>query len=571
MGCKAIQKMQIPQELAQLVACAAISEPYRQIGVMHTGSFAHWLGRRGISLQWQTIHHLWSVGVLHPIAVLEPALSAAVQIEGRFIPVPIDGEVVTYVDLGMDVAPDTSLQPSWQVPSRLANCVLWHPFQLWQFARLAKALEVCIALDASLTELDSYCRLVRLSLSSVQSHIIEDAQTDRIHAFLRVLGLLLLAEPLVHVIIDSRVRLTHLDETIEDYVSWCERQNGTDMLQTIGSSLNEVEQWHRDIAVQAQLDDPVEVFRPLLRLANRDKRSRLSGAALRAHELYDSAEVLRRYCEQYHGQRFLEEDDVRHGPHGQVVKQGLYGSKRTTDFNRRIFRRIAREFGVDPQARTTWFVEGDTEEAFIQRMAQHFHVDLLTAGLDIENLNGIGGLKSDRLQGFLARLQREEVFAFVSVDRDDRREPLRWLRQYAARDLLPAGFRVWEPDFEGANFSLDELAQVASGVAVQASIPLSLRAEDIRREMDERKLPAGKAIERLWSAAHFPGGKGPMWGQALANWAVQQPSPPSIADGAGDRPVVALLLHFLRNQHSDYPATLEMFEVTSSGALVPRA
>lgn len=563
--------MKIPQTLAELIARAAIGEPYRQIDVMHTWDFVSWLRARGIRLQWQTIHHLWSVGILHPIAVLGPAVSAIQEADGRFLQVDVGGEGPTYVDLGVEVTEDTPLRPSWRLAQGLERAVLWHPFQLWQFSRLADALEMNIALDVPLSGLEVYCRLAEMSVSSVQKRVMAHGQSDRIHNFLRVLGLQLLAEPLVHTTINSRVRtLPHLDESFEGYFAWIEQQDGAGMLEVAGLSLSEVEQWHRDIAIQAQIEDPVAVFRVLFRHANRDRRIRLEDAALRSHDLYDAAEVLRRYCEQYHGQHFLEEDDVRHGPRGPAVKQRLYGAARTADFDRRVFRRVAREFGMDPQARTTWFVEGNTEDAFIRRMAERLHLDLNSEGIELMNLGGVGGLGSDRLLGLLERLQREEVFAFVSVDRDNGGNHLRQLKSYAARNLLAAGFRMWEPDFEVANFTLDELAQVASGIATVEGVPLTVSAEDISRVMEERKLPAGEAIKRLWSSAWFFGGKGAVWGRALADWAADLPCPPDRADDVGERPIISLLLRLLRGQESHYPATVELMRVADDGELVAR-
>ena len=67
--------MRVDSKLVRLIANAAISEPFRQTGVLTTRDFVKFLDKRGISLRWSTIHHLWELGVLHPIAVLEPAIT----------------------------------------------------------------------------------------------------------------------------------------------------------------------------------------------------------------------------------------------------------------------------------------------------------------------------------------------------------------------------------------------------------------------------------------------------------------------------------------------------------------
>ena len=94
-----------------------------------------------------------------------------------------------------------------------------------------------------------------------------------------------------------------------------------------------------------------------------------------------------------------------------------------------------RRFGLDPQARLTWFVEGDTEVGFARRLAERQGTTLQHVGIDLLNFHGLGGLSSDRTRLLLEQPTNEEVFAYVTVDRDAQSgtEHLRQLRQYARR------------------------------------------------------------------------------------------------------------------------------------------
>jgi len=289
---------------------------------------------------------------------------------------------------------------------------------------------------------------------------------------------------------------------------------------------------------------------------------------LLAIDFYDTAEVLRRYLEQFCGRELLEEDDAIYGPQGPEVKRRFYGSPRTADFDRTVFRRIVRDFDLDPQARTTWFVEGDTEEAYIGRIAEHLHIDLDRAGVEIMNLRGLGGLASDRLTELLERFKREEVFPFISIDSDAQEEHLRCLRNYAKNGLLPIGFRVWCPDFEMCNFSLEELAKVANRMAADASFTTGITANEIEQEMNRGGQSARKAIEKLWAKHLFYPRMGAEWGKALADWASGNPCPTGYADSEGNRPINALLLRLLRGQLSSYWETVKHFTVDSDGDLV---
>lgn len=365
-----------------------------------------------------------------------------------------------------------------------------------------------------------------------------------------------------------RARWDH-DESFEGYDAWRRAEDGERLLDVAGLPLARVEHWHRDLAIRAELDDPLEAFRPLIRHASRDKRKRLKGAALRAESLYDAAAVLRHYAELYHGCTWIEEDDARHGPHGAVVKQGLYGAPRTGDFDRTVFRCLVRDYDLDPQARTTWFVEGETEMAFARHWARLRGLDLAKAGVEIMNVRGVGGITSDRLRDLLERFRREEAFAFISLDEDRGGEHLRLLRKYAADRLLIAGYRVWRPDFELANFTVEELADVANTLAVEAGAGVRLTADAIRDEMERSGKAAFEAIKAHWGRAAFYTGKGEGLGRALAEWAVDHPAPSEVVEEE-QRPIETLILFLLRGEWSDYPLTRERTLVDANGRVAER-
>src|SRR5690242_13992245 len=68
----------------------------------------------------------------------------------------------TFADLGQDVAAHAKLRRTGHtLPSFRAESLLWHPFQLWQFARLHRLMTLTIATDMTLAGSEDYCRLVR--------------------------------------------------------------------------------------------------------------------------------------------------------------------------------------------------------------------------------------------------------------------------------------------------------------------------------------------------------------------------------------------------------------------------
>lgn len=562
--------MQIGFELARSIAKAAITEPYRQVRVLTTRDFAKFLKDRGISLHWETIHLLWKLGVIHPIAILKPAITQDLD-RRRFRRLDLQFEVESFVDLGKEVSENLEWSlPIGRLPGNLADSLLWHPFQLWFFQQLARWLEVNIALEASLSP-ESYLKLTKKLVPDVPKRVTELANGEQHIAFLRVLSLLLQTEPVVHISIDNSVSTQpHLGESLDGYMVWREHFDGQAVLPRLGLTVEDVEHWHHSLAAAAHISDPINKFRILLRHASRRKLKSLEGTALLAVDLYDAAEVLRRYLEQFYERDLLEEDDVIYGPQGPDVKKRFYGSAKTADFRRSVFRRIVREFDLDPQARTTWFVEGDTEEAYIRHVAELLYIDLDRAGVEIMNLNGLGGLASDRLVELLERFTREEVFPFVSIDADNREEHLRCLRNYAKKELLPIGFKVWQPDFETSNFSFEELAEVANKIAAEDGYTTNITAEEIQKGVDRSGQSARKAIENLWAKQLFRHRMGADWGKALADWAANNPCPTDYADSEGNRPINALLLRLLRGQLSNYWETVKHFMVDRDGNLVER-
>jgi len=563
--------MQIEFALARSIAEAAITEPYRQVRVLTTRDFTKFLKDRGISLHWETIHYLWQLGILHPVAVLEPALAQELG-KGRFYSLDLQFEVGSFIDLGQDVSENLNWAlPIGRLPGNLADSLLWHPFQLWIFHQLARRLEVPIAIEASLSSSESYTKLTHKLVSQVPKMVIELANGDQHITFLKILSLLLQVEPIVHISIDNSVSTyPHLGESLDGYMAWREHFDGQAVLPSLGFTVEDVEHWHHSLATTAHITDPLNKFRILLRHANRRKLKSLEGTALLAVDLYDAAEVLRRYLEQFYGRDLLEEDDVIYGPQGPDVKKRFYGSAKTADFKRSVFRRIVREFDLDPQARTTWFVEGDTEEAYIRHVAELLYIDLDRAGVEIMNINGLGGLASDRLVELLERLTREEVFTFVSIDADNREEHLRCLRIYAKKELLPIGFKVWQPDFETSNFSFEELAKVANIIVADDGYTANITANEIQQEVDRSGQSARKVIEKLWAKQLFRHRMGTDWGKALANWASNNPCPADYADSEGNRPTNALLFRLLRGQLSNYWETLKHFTVDSDGNPIAR-
>ena len=553
--------MLIDSNLVEFIARQALTEPYRQTDVVDTQRFSAWLRDRDVNLQWTTLYHLASIGILHPIIILEnPYLDFS---QPRFTQVDLGYGVNTYVDLGVAEIREDQLEPRDKLstaPAELGRTMLWHPFQLWEAEQIARRLQLNIAPDASIHNAKSYNQLVNRQLGMVKESIAKFTNSEDHQEFLKILAVLLHSEPLVITFLTSKIRTNSipLDETLEGYFNWRDAINASTPLTLTNLTIDSLSEWHKKLGISGFLDDPLERWRTLTRFIPRQKRLNLKGKALKAEEFYYTAEVLRRYLEAYHDVSGLpEEDDIFHPQQGSALKQRLYGSHRTADFQRSVFRQVVRQYDLDPQARLRWFHEGDTEKGFIEQFAKRNFIDLTTAGIELINLRGLGGLDSDRTRTFLDISSSEEVFAFVSIDLDKLPKNRGILDTYEKQNLLPAGFQIYDPDFEEANFTLEELVDAANKFALKNGIACNLSLEDVQEYKQETGKAVGGVIEYFWQKARFYNGKGDKWGRFLADYAVDNETPNEIKDPQGKRSIISSFYKNLRAQTSNYKFSIE--------------
>lgn len=569
--------MQLTPDLADLVARAATNEPYRQIEALTTGQFSEWLEARDIALSWQELHHLWIVGVLRPVAVLRPALDLIPLERDRFVCVDCGYEVDGYADCGGAPVEGEDLFPSGDLPTDLRDAVLWHPLQLWSIVHiygLYSDYRTTWSWKDGPKEKRGTIKQYRAGLHSI---LTNRGANEREQEFVGILALLLQAEPLVHEQLDTRVSVhPYAGESFEGYFMWRDGQDGAALLAACGLTIEQVVSWRDTIAQAAHTCDPLDSIRAMLRHMRYEKREQLKGTALRATDLYSAAETLRRYLEAYHAVALLERSIILVEEHDITVwgtpyevrafNARHYGAPRMLDRDRRVLRRILRQYDLDPQSRMTWFAEGDTEVAFLRHYAAGLHADLTKIGVEVMDVEGVGGLDSRRLRLLLERFKREECFTFVSVDADNRGDHLRQLRVYRRDELLSLGWHLFVPNFEAANFTIEELVEAANGLAARSGYDASLTVNALQERMARMHEPVGKAIEHISSVA-----KGESWGEALSQWALDhEECPIALRDEQGNRPIKTLLLAARQGQTSSFHETVRRGMITEGGKRVPR-
>jgi len=154
----------------------------------------------------------------------------------------------------------------------------------------------------------------------------------------------------------------------------------------------------------------------------------------------------------------------------------------------------------------------------------------------------------------LAEDARDRVISFVMID-SDQEEAVRTLKRAASDRRMHGPFFLNQPDFELANFTVEELLRVALATR------LDVRFEDA--EVDEQvpsvlpKIASAKSGKEFFNLLRHVGidgvSKGEKWGEALMNYAIKHPVFPEKDPRAGkERGVIDAARTLIRAQSVGY-------------------
>ncbi len=312
------------------------------------------------------------------------------------------------------------------------------------------------------------------------------------------------------------------------------KQLDRDVWRAIHSSLR------RDAAL---LDRNSELYL-LLRVSTWEARTKITGRISGGLWLRYIAEVIRRGFEDASSERWPEED-LEIDTWNPRARRRAFGSERPLDDEFRSKPYLAYRFGLFTGSAVRWYVEGDTEFYAVDEILP----ESSKAGIELVNLKG--AIKSGkanaalRLNEMLQQDRASRRFSIISFDLDVE-ENVKAIRQLAKEDRIVGAVASNEPDFELANFTVSELAEVAarideahgfSGAAVRAADWTGINSADAFKD---RYL---KISERK------PGTlKGEEWGRALATFAMEHQRR---SDGA-ERPLWLEISAALYSWNSNY-------------------
>jgi hypothetical protein len=399
--------------------------------------------------------------------------------------------------------------------TRSNGAPLYHPFRFYTIHRVLSACRIPVATSASLD---------RNGIGSFVDWIARERmpKLDRIgewaDSWNRVVAFCILLEPIYWPQVTGyATRSAVMDEAVfEASLERYDRQ-----LRELVTQLDP-EEWrkiHEDLRVQAAMvDDNGEMYL-LLRTMTWEKRKRLKGHLSCALWIRHMAEMIRKSFESIHGVEWPEEDRA-FGWWPSGSRENMYGSSRPLDDLLESQPRLALYFGLSTGCSVRWYVEGDTEYYAVVALIP----EPSKVGIELVNLKGnIASERSNiamKLADALKNDCTQRRFSILSFDKDVPAN-VKAIRRYIENGLIVGYIAAHDPDFEYANFSLNELVEVAARMDESLGFP-----GKAIREANWSGIVNAKQFEKQYKAVSERRGmqlKGQDWGRFLAEYAGEQP------------------------------------------------
>lgn len=297
---------------------------------------------------------------------------------------------------------------------------------------------------------------------------------------------------------------------------------------------------HRAVVFRLERMDPHWEWANLLQFVARNKRNKLRGDARRAQTYRELAEMIRLL----HLDLFQTDLGPPEGRRGVTITH--VPELEVRENPREHLEYVVNQFGINPQARVTLFLEGESEVAFVEAAFERlFGIHYGAYAIEIVNLKGVdtatGSRKEDRYNAIFRLvdyLHDHQVASFLVLDNEGRAMQLKRDAQKRRsifgyrRFAIPAGrVKVWRQCFELDNFSDSEIAKALMETTGNRTKFTSRDVKGIREQWPQLNL------SRLYRRRTNRGLKKPELARALAEIALDSRTRRKIES----RPVVKVL------------------------------
>lgn len=515
-------------------------------------TLGRWARDRGGGFRPEDIHDLWRMRLLRADAVR----ARGILNRRLFLDAGHLGGHRIYADARLPLVSPAGLAGQ-AIYDQVGDATpLFHPFRLLVLRHLASAAQVSIGAIHFLRDPEALRRIVDGEIGVRRRGTAGESTTQRIARLNDIITVGVLLEPLLA----HRIENPSEAESPPPLSHW---SDVADPLHSLGKEA--ALEVHAQLCREGQLLDENRSIHTMLRLSlrRRDRsQMHLRGLLDGALELRLLAEAWRRGCEAAFKVRWREEDEVGLGDTPADVKEQLFDVPRLLDADDGVIADFMRFHFLEARPAVRIYCEGDTEVGFAK------------AYLDLAGVTGValvplrGHLGDPRgLASEIEQNDRESVFTYVLLDGDVGKH-VSAVRGLADREDFAGGFLVSSPDFELANFTIEELAA--------AAVRLIVGAGANGAELTAKIVAAGpfKSAKEFASAARKIIGmndgrsfkKGEAWGEALLAWADTHPHPSGC-----QRPAIELLRRAVHAPRTLYRRNKRRFQVDpSSGSSRPR-
>lgn len=431
----------------------------------------------------------------------------------------------------------------------------FHPFRLYLLYHVNRVFSSAIASTQYLLNPHG---LVTLSEHSIEqlNHWTSSAQcAERFEHWNRVAELAIILEPSAYGSVFQSVRWRIPDDEKSIAAKLKVRREAVAPLLS-GCSKKEIDEFRQDLCQSAEIIDRNKMIHVLLRLMSARERLKLRSSLGAAMLLLCMAEIIRRAAEEAKGESFPEEDELGFGQWMKNARKSIYGSERILDASPEVRRDFLTSMGLDSGVKVKCYVEGDTEWGAMTSAVGE------GGGAEFINLRGQVIEKKGKGLSFVESLKNDKKFHVLSVVLldGDSADNVRALRKAAADGAFFGRFSIASPDFEFANFTLDELVDVALSLSAQNGRQLLSHNEILSHV---RQAKSGKEFfVALEDTSLSEIAKSTDWGIALMAYAVEHPELPKEHARAGNtRPVIEAAQFVNNARHVGFMRSLEQYKV----------
>lgn len=541
-----------------------------QYGLLNPEKLSNFVKKLGLSsftLAQSRIKGLWELGLLRAdLIVTSRKLSttgliyARTMDDGRYI--YIDGRSLRRRRKGWGGA----LGLCKEVPKWIE--LYFHPFRYYVLYKLQNAVDLNINLLQFLLSAERYPSLSEKIISGINKYSKTLDFTQKVGEWNDVASFAIMVEPCVYSKIFHKVQYSYPNYTIEAHESAVAEHRKNVRSYICKFDIEKLEAMREELCRVAQIIEPNQQLHVLLRLTNAEMRLRLEGAIGGSMLVLTMGEMIRRITEDEFKVCLPEEDQLGFGVWMYGARKRLYGTNRILDAPQVVKKKFIGSLGLNTAPRFRCYVEGDTEYGALD--------SVFTPESSIELINLSGNFIEGKKKGLafrdsLRNDKNSHIMSIVILD-GDQRNVIRVLKKAVEQDEMFGLFYISEPDFELANFTIDELGEILWKIAEAAGSKTDQKDGLIKSIQgatsgEEIKNKAKQAIQELNQFA-----KGFEWGKALIDYAWKNPNfNPDESGETRKRPIIEIIELLWRGLSVSFSETPDEYRVDiNTGKLVKR-